>query len=42
MPTAQRAGAWIQAEATATNNVLERTQTPAQALQYIDGQANAG
>jgi multiple sugar transport system substrate-binding protein len=28
------------AEATATNNVLEKTMTPAQALAYIDAQAN--
>jgi multiple sugar transport system substrate-binding protein len=30
------------AEATATNNVLEKTMTPSQALQYIDSQANVG
>jgi len=28
------------AEATATNNVLEHTMTPAAALRYIDSQGN--
>jgi multiple sugar transport system substrate-binding protein len=30
------------AEATATNDVLQKTMTPQQALQYIDSQANVG